>query len=320
MNKLISLNELSNKIFSEKSVAIFTHVRPDGDAIGSALALKCTLVEAGIPSDVYIEEDIPEKYLFLVKEGDVKKELLGEYSAFISVDCADDLRLGKYREEFLKHQNTYNIDHHISNLRFAKINYVKELSSNSENILELIRFSCVQPTERIVNLLALGIVTDTGNFKHKNVNEFTLLSTALLVKYGADLNKISYETYNKQSKARAKLFGQTMGKIRYFLSDKFAVATIFKKDLEETGAKQDETEGFIDFLMGINTVEVGACVMEIDENKYKISFRSKGADVNGVASTFGGGGHTLASGCQINAEYEEVIDKITFAVSRYIEE
>ena len=86
------------------------------------------------------------------------------------------------------------------------------------------------------------------------------------------------------------------------------------------GAKQDETEGFIDFIMGISTVQVGVCLMETENNKYKISFRSKGADVNAVAGEFGGGGHTLASGAKITGEYEEVVDKIRFAVSKYLPE
>ena len=111
-----------------------------------------------------------------------------------------------------------------------------------------------------------------------------------------------------------------MQRIRYFLDGKFAVATVRLADFEISKARQDETEGFIDFVMGVEGVEVGACVMETAKDKYKISFRSKSADVNGVASMFGGGGHTLASGCQIQGEYEEVVDKITFAVSRYLPE
>ena len=87
-----------------------------------------------------------------------------------------------------------------------------------------------------------------------------------------------------------------MSKIRYFLDNKLAIATIMKSDLDIANAKQEETEGFIDFIMGIDTVEVGICILEVGKNKYKISFRSKEADVNAVASTFGGGGHVLASG------------------------
>jgi phosphoesterase RecJ-like protein len=123
-----------------------------------------------------------------------------------------------------------------------------------------------------------------------------------------------------QSKARAKLFGRVMANIRYFLSDRFAVVSVFEKDIKDCGATPDETEGFIDFVMGINTVEVGACLMEIGKNKYKISFRSKETDVNAVALTFGGGGHTLASGCQISGEYEDIVDRITFAVSRELKD
>jgi phosphoesterase RecJ-like protein len=111
-----------------------------------------------------------------------------------------------------------------------------------------------------------------------------------------------------------------MSKIRYFYNDRFALATVTKKDLELCDAKADETEGFIDFVMGIIGVEVGACVLEIGENKYKISLRSKDTNVNAVASSFGGGGHILASGCQIQGEYEEVVDKLAFAVSRELKD
>jgi phosphoesterase RecJ-like protein len=197
---------------------------------------------------------------------------------------------------------------------------VLDNSSNCENILALIENLGASIDKEIATLLAMGIMTDTGNFRHKNVSANTMFSTGKMVEKGADLNSIYYHMFTKQSKQRAKLFGQTMSKIRYFLDNRFAVATIRLKDLTETKALPEETEGFVDFIMGIDTVEVGACIMELSLDKYKISFRSKGPDVNAVASTFGGGGHVLASGCQINGDYEEVIDKITFAVSRYLED
>jgi phosphoesterase RecJ-like protein len=159
-------------------------------------------------------------------------------------------------------------------------------------------------------------VTDTGNFKHSNVTANTFNVASELAKRGADFNKIVYNTFTKQSKARAKLFGAVTSKIRYAFQDRFAIITITKKAIEEAGATPDETEGFIDFIMGIDTVEIGASVMEMANNKFKVSLRSKNADVNAVASSFGGGGHVHASGCQIQGEYEEVIDRLSFAVSR----
>ncbi len=317
---MISLSELSSKLKQEKSVALFCHIRPDGDTLGSALALYNALKNLGIRAQVFCDDIVPSRFFFLDAVKTVKRELDGEYSAFVAIDCADSTRLGNFYEEFVKHKNTYSIDHHVSNTRYSKINYVFDNSSNCENVLALIEEMGADITKETATLLVMGIMTDTGNFRHKNVSANTMHSAGKMVEKGADLNTVHYHMFTKQSKERAKLFGQTMSKIRYFLRDRFAVATVRLKDLTETNARPEETEGFIDFIMGIETVEVGACIMELENNKFKISFRSKSTDVNAVAGTFGGGGHVLASGCQINGEYEEVVDKITFAVSRYIED
>ncbi|MBO5068213.1 MAG: bifunctional oligoribonuclease/PAP phosphatase NrnA [Clostridia bacterium] len=314
----MNIKDLAEKLLKETSVALFCHIRPDGDTLGSALALKKALDALNIKANVFCNDQVPSRFFFLKEASLVKTELDGEYSAFVAIDCADISRLGCFGDAFSRHKNTYSIDHHISNTRYAKNNYVVDNSSNCENILDLICVLNAPISKEIANLLAMGIMTDTGNFRHKSVTEKTFASASVLVENGADINTIYYNMFSKQSKARAKLFGLVMSKIRYMLLDRFAIATVRLEDLELTGAKQDETEGFIDFVMGIDGVEIGACVMEIAKNKYKISFRSKGVDVNSVASMFGGGGHTLASGCQIFGEYEEVIDKIRFAVDRHL--
>ena len=313
---MISLRELADKIKGEESVALFCHVRPDGDTIGSALGLKLALETLGIKADVFCDDPVPSRFSFLNEAAYIKNEISDNYSAFIAIDCADIQRLGSFSEKFLAHKNNYVIDHHISNDRFAKTSYVFDNASNCENVLALIELLGAPISVDMANLLAMGIMTDTGNFHHKNVTSQTLYSASKLVEKGADLNKIYYHMFSAQSKERAKLFGKTMDKIRYFFDGRLAVATVRLTDFEATNARQDETEGFIDFVMGIIGVEVGACIMEIKPNKFKISFRSKNADVNAVAGSFGGGGHTLASGCQISGEYEEVVDKIQFAVGR----
>ncbi len=317
---MISLSELSSKLKQEKSVALFCHIRPDGDTLGSALALSNALKNLGIRAQVFCDDVVPARFFFLDAVKTVKRELDGEYSAFVAIDCADSARLGNFYDTFIKHKNTYSIDHHVSNTRYAKVNYVFDNSSNCENVLSLIEQLGTDIDKETATLLVMGIMTDTGNFRHKNVSANTMHSAGEMVEKGADLNTVHYHMFTRQSKERAKLFGQTMSKIRYFLDDRFAVATVRLNDLKDTNARPEETEGFIDFVMGIETVEVGACIMELENNKFKISFRSKGTDVNAVAGTFGGGGHILASGCQISGEYEEVVDKITFAVSRYLED
>ncbi len=319
---MISLTELANKISKERKVAIFCHVRPDGDALGSALALKLALLSLGASAEVFCDDTVPSKFNFLqqAKTVNANFNLDDGYTALIASDCAEINRLGDFAESFARFSNTYSIDHHISNTRFAKENYVVDNASNCENVCELIRAMGVEITCEIANLLALGIVTDTGNFKHNNVTAKTFSVASALMEKGADFNNIVYNAFTKQSKARAKLFGAVMSKIRYLLDDKFALITITQSALTEFGATPDETEGFIDFIMGINTVEVGASLMEIAKDKYKVSLRSKSADVNAVAGAFGGGGHISASGCQIHGEYEEVVDKLRFEVSKELPE
>ena len=316
----MELKELALKLKSEKSVALFCHVRPDSDTIGSSFALKYVLQSFGIKADVYCDDALPERFNFILNGDTALRQLKDGYTAYASIDCADVTRLGILTEDFLSFKNTYNIDHHVSNNRYAKNNYVIDKSANCQNIFDLVTEMGYQMEEKVANFLALGLCTDTGAFRHKNVTAETLLTASKLVEAGADLNKICFYMFTRQTSQRAKLFGITMQKIRYYLDGKFAVATITLKDVETSGANPDETEGFIDFVMGIKGVEVGACLLEMEPDKFKVSLRSRGADVSGVAGMFGGGGHILASGCRINAPLEEVIDKLTFAVSRYLPE
>ncbi|MBQ8426606.1 MAG: bifunctional oligoribonuclease/PAP phosphatase NrnA [Clostridia bacterium] len=318
---MISLHDLVSKLKKERSVALLCHARPDGDCLGGACALKLAFQKQGVKAVVCSMDTVPERFKFLpemkkvVSALDVKEE----FSAMIAIDCADLTRLTE-NERFIRHKNTYNIDHHVSNQGYATVNYIVDCAANCQNVIDIVKQMGVEFDNEMADLLMLGMVTDTGFFRHKNTTSETLAVASELKKCGANLNLIGYKTFTEQSKERAKLFGMVMSKIRYFLGDRFAVATINLSDLESSGAKADETEGFIDFVMGVDTVEVGACLMEISESKYKISFRSKQADVNAVASCFGGGGHVLASGCQIAGEYEEVVDKITFAVSRELKD
>ncbi len=309
---------IAEKLKTEKSVAIFCHYRPDGDTVGSALALSMALSALSIKNAVFCADKIPPRFNYLIGVDKISNTVTGEFSAYFAVDSADLSRLGELGLEFSRKNNTYNVDHHVSNTSYAKYNCVIDSASNCENIYALIKELGVTVTFEIANALATGVITDTGNFKHKSVTASTMYVAAALKEAGADFNQIIYYAFNEQSKERAKLFGLVMSKIRYLLDGKLAIASVLKTDLEKSGARQDETEGFIDFVMGITGVEVGVCIMQIGEDRYKCSFRSKSADVNAVAGRFGGGGHILASGCQIQGEYEEVIDDIRYTVSQYL--
>lgn len=318
MNTLI---EIANLIKQQKSVAIVCHLRPDGDAIGSSLSLKFALDKLGIKNQAFCDDIIPKKFEFLGADKLFERKLNGKYDCYIAVDCADLLRMGDNNADiFTKQINTVNVDHHISNTRFSKLNYVFDNSANCENIFELIKLLGVEIDKQIAEFLLLGIMTDTGNFKHRNVTPNTFTVASSLLQRGVDINTIHYNMFTKQSKARAKLHGIVMNSLRYFLDDRLCIGTVSQKAIKDSGALLEDTEGFIDFIMGIDSVDVGICISEMGNNKYKCSFRSKGTDVNQVAGVFGGGGHVLASGCQIFGEYEEVVDRLRYAVSQHMKE
>lgn len=168
--------------------------------------------------------------------------------------------------------------------------------------------------------LLIGLLTDSGNFAHDDVNEECLSLAAKLVNSGADIRYYNYMLFKKQSKARAALYAKTMSGMRYYHDDRFAVIVVTKANMDACGADNGMTEGFVDFPLNVETVEVAASVMEVKKGQYKISLRSKEyADVNKIAGVYGGGGHVRAAGCMLFGELEEVLDKLSYTVSQYLE-
>ena len=319
-----TLQQIADRIRQAKRVVIVGHMRPDGDAFGSALALSCALKKLNISTQVCVESDIPSNLTFVEGIEKVQKAPLGEYDLFVAVDCSEDHRLGALQEELFlakrKRIDTINVDHHISNGRFAKYNYVRECAANCMNIATLIKCLGVGLDKEIAGYLLLGLLTDSGNFSHDDVDEEALLLAAELVKAGADICHLNYHLFKKQPKARAALFGKVMSGIRYYHDNRFAVAVIEKKMMEACGADIGMTEGFVDFPLNVDTVEVAATLLETKKGSYKISLRSKTyADVNKIAGCYGGGGHVRAAGCMLFGDVEDVLDRLSYTVSQYLE-
>lgn len=319
-----SLEQIANKIKKAKSVAIFTHMRPDGDAFGSALSLANALSDLGIKNQVCVETDVPSNLAFLDGVDKVLKNPSEPFDLLVCVDCSNVQRLGALSDEFLaatrKKIDTVNVDHHISNERFADFNYVRECAANCMNVAKLIEHLGAPLSKKTAEYLLVGLLTDSGNFSHDDVGEEAFALAAKLAAAGADVRYYHYHLFKKQSKARAALHAQVMGKMRYFFDDKFAVITITQDVMKQCGADNGMTEGFVDFPLNVDTVEIAASIMEVDYKKYKISLRSKNyADVNKLAGTFGGGGHIRAAGCMLFGDLEEVIDRLSYAVSQYLE-
>lgn len=314
-----TLSEIADVIRHLKSAVIFTHMRPDGDTLGSAMALSRALFLLNIPNEVINEGEVPEKFLFLEGMKDIRRTPTLDAEGYICVDSSDEARLGYAQPVFLagvkKGKVTLNIDHHVSNTRFCKYNFVRPRASNCENMSELISLLGVGPDKLIASYLMVGMITDSGAFSHSDVNGDSFRAAAAAVDAGADVGKITYEVFKKQSKARAQLYAEIISKLRYDLEDRFVTALVTQEQLKKYNLKQDATEGIVDFGLSVDTVEVSVCMMEVKKGQYKASLRSKGTvNVNEVAGVFGGGGHVLASGCMFFGSFEEAYDKLRYAV------
>ena len=319
-----SLQQIADRIKRAKSVAIFTHMRPDGDAYGSALALSKALENLKIPNQVCVETDIPSNLTFINGVGRVTKRPQGEFDLLVTVDCSDEQRLGALTEEFYlakrKKIDTINIDHHVSNTRYAKWNFVKTCAANCMNIATLIEYLGVPFDKTIAEYLLIGLLTDSGNFSHDDVSEDCFLLAAKLVKAGADIRYYNYNLFKKQAKARAALYAKTMSGIRYYHDDRFAVIVVTRENMRACGADDGMTEGFVDFPLNVDGVEVAASALEMKKGQYKISLRSKEyADVNKIAGVYGGGGHVRAAGCMLFGDIEDVLDRLSYTISQYLE-
>lgn len=319
----MTINEIAAKIKGLKSALIFSHNRPDGDTVGSATALCIALERLGIKAGLVCEAAIPEK-LKIVKYADkyaLPSDVCGCYDAHIAVDCSVESMFGESSFAlYAKNKVKINVDHHVSNSRHGDYNYVEQTAACAEIVYKLILALGVSVDKDIADCLLLGIISDTGGFMHSNVTENTLFTAANLAHAGGDVHVVSQQLFKSQPKARAKLYARVISDMRYYLDDRFAVLVITRKDLLETGATADMTEGFIDFPMTIKSVEVGVSIMETADKRYKVSFRSRGkVNVNEIAAIYGGGGHILASGAVINGYLEDIIDKIRYNVKQRLE-
>ena len=197
-----SLQEIANRIKRANRIAIFTHMRPDGDAFGSSLALAYAVRSLGLQAEVCVETDIPSNLRFLNGIDEVKKSPETDYDLLVTVDCSELTRLGALTDEFAratrKKVDTVNIDHHISNTRYAKYNFVRECSANCMNIATLIAYLGAPLDKKTAEYLLVGLLTDSGNFAHDDVNGETLSLAAKLVDAGADIRYYHYNLFKKQ--------------------------------------------------------------------------------------------------------------------------
>lgn len=313
----MTLDEILEEIKVAEKIIILTHESPDGDAIGSSLAMKLALEELGKEADVIIPE-IPRLYEFLPAIKQVKKASdIESYDLAISVDCADLKRLGG-KEYFENARKTVVIDHHGSNNMFGDLNYVNPVSPACCEILAYIfEYFEINITKEIGTCIMTGIITDTGGFRHPTVNPETFEFTAELIRKGINVPDIYKRTLRTQTKANFLLTQRVMDRMEILEDGKVTFTYVTLKDKEEVEAEPGDTEGLVEIGRDIEGVEVSILLKQKEENLFRISMRSGSyVNVSDVCLMFGGGGHQRAAGATAQGTLEQVREKVLKEVKK----
>jgi len=312
------------------NIVLFTHIHPDGDALGSMLGLADILEDLGKKVFCCLDEPVSHLYAFLPNVEKAHSQL-EEYRKFvaeagtnimsIALDCGDADRLGKYKQEFLQISPFVVIDHHQSHQEFGTTRWVEATrSSTGEMVYELALALDARMSYHCAYNLYVAICTDTGSFRYECTQPRTMQIAADLLERGVRPEKVCSHLYDSFSRERLKLMEMVLSTLTLFESDQIASMHVSAKMLEESGATLQDVEGFIDFPRSLRSVKVAVLIKEASADQIAVSLRAKGeCDVAEIAKMFDGGGHRNAAGfsCQektIEQVHEEILPVLSKAL------
>ena len=315
----MTIDNIKEEIQKASDIVILTHEKPDGDAVGSALAMYLTLQKLGKQADVIIPE-YSNAFRFL--PGAEKIKSIGKeepYDLAISVDVTGIGRMNGFSNYFEDAKVKIQIDHHQVNEMFADYNFVNPASpACAQNLIYIIEELGVEIDKEIGTCLLTGIITDTGGFKYEGVSAETFEFVSWLLTKGVNVSEIYKKVLQMKTKANFELRKLIMDRMEFINDNKITFTYITLEDLKNTNAAEGDHEGLVEVGRDIEGVEVSILLREIDKG-YKASLRSNNyVNVSDVCSAFNGGGHIRAAGCNINGTLAECKEKIINEVKEYM--
>jgi bifunctional oligoribonuclease and PAP phosphatase NrnA len=309
------LSQVVELIENKQIFAITTHVRPDGDGIGSSLGLCWLLRSLGKNAEVIVRDPIPSSYETLPGADEIRtvSEIDKVYDAVFVIECSDVTRPGIKN---LENQFTVNIDHHATSEHFGTINWIDATASAvGEMIYNLCKAIGGRVTKEIAECLYMALVTDTGSFHFSNTTERTLKVASELVKAGVKPAEISEMVYNNYPWSRIELMRQVLDTVKRDQTGRVAWMRHTLEMTQKAGAVDGDSNGFVNIPLAAREVEAVVYMRETFPNIYRVSLRSKdGINVARVAEKFGGGGHRNAAGCRVEGDWDYWEQKIVAAM------
>jgi len=314
------LSQVVELIENKSNFAITTHIKPDGDGVGSSLGLCWLLRSLGKNAEVVINGNIPQAYTSLPGADEIRdvKSVNGKYDAVFVIECSDLERPGI---EGLDNQITVNIDHHATSEHFGTINWIDSTASAvGEMIYNLCKAIGGRITREIAECVYMALVTDTGSFHFSNTSDRTLKVASELVKAGAKPSKISEAVYNNYNWSRIELMRQVLGTVKRDSTGRIAAMRQTLEMRKLADAVDGDNNGFVNIPLAARDIQAVVYMREVGDKQYRASLRSKGIiNVAKVAEKFGGGGHKNASGLSIDGDWDEAEARIVAALAEAID-
>lgn len=315
------LSQVVELIENKQKFAITTHIKPDGDGVGSSLGLYWLLRSLGKSAEVLVRGEVPLAYRGLPGAVEIRniKSVEDDYDAVFVIECSDLERPGIAG---LEKQFTVNIDHHTTSAHYGSINWIDSTASAvGEMIFNLCKAIGGRVTREIAECVYMALVTDTGSFHFSNTTERTLKVASELIKAGVKPASISEAVYNNYPWSRIELMRQVLSTVRRDPTGKVAYLRQTLEMREAASAVDGDNNGFVNIPLSAREILAAVYMREIGVNEYRVSLRSKGdIDVAKVAEKFGGGGHRNAAGLRIEGDWDakeaELVNAVLDAVER----
>ena len=319
-----NLEKFKDTLQSSKNILILTHVNPDGDTLSSALVLYLALKDnySDLKIDITYTSKIPNIYMFLPKISEFQNiEDLDQnkiYDAAIAIDVAAKDRMVYGLKLYEKSKIKINIDHHKTNNKYGDINIIKsDYASCSQVVFDILKYLNINIKKEYATAIYTGLLTDTGGFRYENTDFKVLSLASKLIEYGADPYLISKACYESKDKAQVLLHSYCILNSVFYDELSLVYTVITKETMEKFKAQDQHTEGLVEKLRQINTIDIAIVLKESSDHCTKISLRSKTKDVSKIASNFNGGGHKFASGCTIKKNYKAAILDLIDIIRKY---
>lgn len=301
------VKEIFNLINNSYKICIAGHKAPDGDCIGSVMALYHFLKPFKKDLTVLIDGIIPFNYKAFVDESIISKDYNNEeFDLLFILDSSDEKRLGKFENVLKNSKKTVVIDHHKTNEGFGDINIIEtDMSSTGELLYDILKTFKMNITKETAVLLYIAILTDTGKFSYSNTTSYTHNKAAELIELGVDVTEIDNIVYNSKPSNIVRAFIDCISGIELYYNNRLGITSITQSILNKNNAEMADVDGVVEYIREIKEVEV-SCVLKENEDGTKVSLRSKNnIDVSKISVKFGGGGHSKAAGFEVNGNIED---------------